>query len=124
MVGHECRIRANATLELIGHEGNVVVVRGVRGSGPDEQRGASLSEKNENGALGAPHVLLFDVFQHTPVCDISQGHAAGRTNASLIRPRTLVKRLAAGLNRGSGCRLPAALTGPEKSGPVVALAAS
>jgi ribose transport system substrate-binding protein len=29
--------QAEATLELIGHEGNVVLVRGVRGSGPDEQ---------------------------------------------------------------------------------------
>ena len=29
--------QAEATLELIGHEGNVIVVRGVRGSGPDEQ---------------------------------------------------------------------------------------
>jgi ribose transport system substrate-binding protein len=29
--------QAEATLDLIGHEGNVVLVRGVRGSGPDEQ---------------------------------------------------------------------------------------
>ncbi len=29
--------QAEATLELIGHEGNVILVRGVRGSGPDEQ---------------------------------------------------------------------------------------
>jgi ribose transport system substrate-binding protein len=49
LVTHECAWKlgfdfltykaeqAEATLELIGHEGNVIVVRGVRGSGPDEQ---------------------------------------------------------------------------------------
>jgi ribose transport system substrate-binding protein len=29
--------QAEATLDLIGHQGNVIVVRGVAGSGPDEQ---------------------------------------------------------------------------------------
>jgi ribose transport system substrate-binding protein len=49
LVTHECAWKvgfdflgykadqAEATLELIGHEGNVILVRGVRGSGPDEQ---------------------------------------------------------------------------------------
>ena len=49
LVTHECAWKlgfdflgykaeqAEATLELIGHEGNVIIVRGVRGSGPDEQ---------------------------------------------------------------------------------------
>lgn len=41
--------QARATLELIGNEGNVIVVRGVRGSGPDQQMyDAQMSVLNEH----------------------------------------------------------------------------